>query len=96
VRERLEDPSLPGAFQPTSWREFSVLVHRSEDDGIAVVIEANGGLAVYMRADGRIFRIGAGPSGIEARPWSEPNALRGLGDLPRMVLAFTKCADPIL
>jgi hypothetical protein len=96
VRERLGDAALPGAFQPGTWRAFSGLVHRSGDDGIVVAIDANGELVVYMGVDGRIFRVGAGPAGMEAKQWKAPSELQGADDLPRLVLAFTKCADPVV
>ena len=90
VGARLDDPTLPGAHRPGSWKAFRALVERAGEEGMVLSMgEVGRGPVVYMKSGDDIWRLAAG----EAERWTEPPALPGVADPPRMVLAFNKCAD---
>jgi hypothetical protein len=95
VDSRLDNPNRSGVHRPHTWGELGALINRAGDEGMVLTLSSAGRQeAVYMRSDGRIWRIRVGQSGPVTELWRVPSNLSN-DQPPRMALAFTHCADPV-
>jgi hypothetical protein len=93
VRARYDGDRLDGVHQLSTWHELKTLVRRVGENGPVLTSDRLGqDLTVYTLTDGDIWQVRVG---AEPVLWQVPPDLPTTPEPPRMVLAFTKCADPI-